>query len=60
VVVDRFTIMAHFIPIDKKDSPTVAKVYLVQVWMYHGFPEDVVSDRDGIFTGQYFTDLDNF
>jgi len=23
---------------------------------YHGFPEDVVSDRDGTFTGQYFTD----
>lgn len=27
------------------------------VWKYHGFPEDVVSDRDGTFTGQFFTDL---
>jgi hypothetical protein len=57
VVVDRFTKMAHFIPISKKDSPTVARAYLENVWKYHGFPEDVVSDRDGTFTGQFFTDL---
>jgi len=44
VVVDRFTEMAHFIPLSKKDSPTVAKAYLENVWKYHGFPEDVVSD----------------
>jgi len=57
VVVDRFMKMADFIPIDKKDSPTVAKAYLDDVGKYHGFPEDVVSDRDGTFTGRYFTDL---
>jgi len=33
VVVDRFTKMAHFIPLSKKDSPTVAKAYLC----YGGF-----------------------
>jgi len=60
VVVDRFTKMAHFIPLSTKDSPTVAKAYLENVWKYHGFPEDVVSDRDGTFTGQYFTDLYNY
>jgi len=60
VVVDRFTKMAHFIPLSRKDSPTVAKAYLENVWKYHGFPEDVVSDRDGTFTGQYFTDLYNY
>jgi hypothetical protein len=52
--------MAHFIPLKKQDSPTVAKAYLENVWKYHGFPEDVVSDRDGTFTGQYFTDLYNY
>ena len=57
VVVDRFTKMAHFIPIGKKDSPTVARAYLENVWKYHGFPEDVVSDRDGTFTGQFSMDL---
>jgi hypothetical protein len=57
VVVDWFTKMAHFIPIKKKDSPTVARAYLDNVSKYHGFPEDVVSDCDGTFTGQFFTDL---
>jgi hypothetical protein len=31
VVVDRFTTMAHFVPIKKKDSPTVARAYLENV-----------------------------
>jgi len=51
VVVDHFTKMAHFIPIKKKHSPMVAREYLENVWKYHGFPADVVSDRDGTFTG---------
>jgi len=57
VVVDHFTKMAHIIPIKKKDSPMVARAYLENVLKYHGFPEEVVSDQDGTFTGQYFTDL---
>jgi len=60
VVVDRFTKMAHFVPIKKKDSPTVARAYLENIWKYHGFPEDVVSDRDTTFTGSFFTDLYNY
>lgn len=60
VVVDRFTKMAHFMLIGKKDSPIVARAYLENVWKYHGFPEDVVSDRDRTFTGQFFTDLYNY
>ena len=57
VIVDRFTKMAHFIPLKKKDSPTVARAYLENIWKYHGFAEDVVSDRDGTFTSQFFTEL---
>jgi transposase InsO family protein len=49
--------MAHFIPIRKKDSPTVARAYLEDDWKYHGFPDDMVSDWDGTFTGQFFSDL---
>jgi len=60
VLVDRFTKMAHFVPIKKKDSPTVARAYLENIWKYHGFPEDVVSDRDTTFTGSFFTDLYNY
>jgi hypothetical protein len=57
VVVDRFTKMAHFVPVNKKDSPTVACAYLENIWKYHGFPEDVVSDRDTTFMGSFFTAL---
>jgi len=57
VVVDWLTKMAHFIPIKKKDSPTVARAYLENVWKYHGFPGDIVSDRDCTFTGIFFMDL---
>ena len=60
IVVDRFSKMAHFIPIKKKDSPTVARAYLENIWKYHGLPEDVVSDRDSTFTGSLFTDLYNY
>ena len=56
-VVDHFTKMAHFIPVGKKVSPTIARAYLEKVWKYHGFPEDVVSDRDRTFTGKFCTDL---
>ena len=52
--------MAHFVPIEKKDSPTVASAYMDNVWKYHGFPEDLVSDRDSTFTGSFFTDLYNY
>jgi len=59
-VVDRFTKMAHVIPIKKKDSPTVAQAYLENIWKYHGFPKDVVSDRDCTFTGRFFPDVYNY
>jgi len=49
--------MAYFIPMSKKNSPTVSKAYLKIVWKYHGFPEYVVSDRDGTFRAQYFMNL---
>jgi hypothetical protein len=57
VVMDRFTKMANFILIKKKDCPTVAQAFLENFWNYHWFPEDVVPDQDGTFTGQFFTNL---
>jgi len=32
VVVDRFTKMAHIVPLKKKDSPAVASAYLENIW----------------------------
>jgi len=60
VVVDQFTKMAHDIPFRKKDSTMVAKAYQENQWKYHGFPGDVVSNRDSTFTGNFFTDLYNY
>jgi hypothetical protein len=60
VVVDWFTVMADFIPFKKKDSPTVGRGYLENVWRNDGFPEDIVSDRDLMIMGSFFTDLHNF
>jgi len=49
--------MAHFIPIVKREATEVARAYLNGVWKYHGIPEDIVSDRDATFTGQYIANL---
>jgi hypothetical protein len=57
VVIDRFTKIAHFIPLDKKDSPTVARAYLNNVGKYPRLPEDLVSDRDTRFSSQELTEL---
>jgi len=38
----------------------VARAYLENVLKYHRYSEDVVSDRDGTFTGQFFTDLHDY
>jgi hypothetical protein len=60
VMVHRFTKIAHFIPIKKKDSPTVAGAYLENEWKYHKFSEDVVSDRDSTFMRSFFRNLYNY
>lgn len=51
-MVDRFVKMPNFIPIaKKKNQPTVARAYLENVWKYHAFPEDIVSNWDGTSDG---------
>ena len=60
VVIDRFTKMAHFIPTAKRESSVVARLFLDNVWKYHGLPTDIVSDRDGVFTEHFIVDLYKF
>ena len=55
----QFLQTAHLIPIKNHDSPMIANADLDSVWKHHGFPEDVVSDRNGTFTKQYFSYLNN-
>ena len=50
VVIDRFTKMAHFIPLREKTASDLAKIFTREVWRLHGLPTDIVSDRDSRFT----------
>jgi len=54
VVIDRFTKMAHFLPLNK-EKKTVADLavgFAREVWKYHGIPTDIVSDRDSQFISE--------
>jgi len=54
VVIDRFTKMAHFLPLkkNKKTTADLAVVFAKEVCKYHGLPADIVSDRDSRFTSE--------
>ena len=53
VVVDKFSKYAHFIPLTHPfTAPSVAKVYLSEVYRLHGLPVAMISDRDPIFTSR--------
>jgi len=52
VVIDRFTKMAHFIPLptNEKTAADLATRFAKEIWKYHGLPTDIASDRDSRFT----------
>lgn len=50
-VVDRFSKMAHFIPLGHPYSAlSVAQAFFANIVKLHGFPCSIVSDRDPVFT----------
>ncbi|WVZ64411.1 hypothetical protein U9M48_013924 [Paspalum notatum var. saurae] len=50
-VVDRFSKMAHFIPLGHPYTAlTVAQAFFEGIVRLHGFPCSIVSDRDPVFT----------
>jgi transposase InsO family protein len=54
-VVDRFTKMAHFIPLkEPATAENLAKVFVREIWRLHGLPSDIVSDRDSRFTSNFW------
>jgi hypothetical protein len=58
VVVDKFTKFAHFIPLSHPYIvASVAQLFLSQVYRLHGFPLAVISDRDPIFTSEFWQHL---
>jgi hypothetical protein len=54
VVIDRFTKMAHFVPLPKseKTASDLARIFAREIWRHHGLPSDIVSDRDSRFTSE--------
>lgn len=57
-VVDRFSKMAHFIPLGHPYSAaTVALAFFTDIVRLHGLPETIVSDRDPVFTSQFWPEL---
>lgn len=58
-VVDRFSKMAHFIPLKKDDSSAeaVANAFVQHVVRLHGLPVDIVSDRDRRFTSKFWSTI---
>ena len=58
VVVDRMTKQAHFIPTRTRYSASqVAWQFIEYVFKHHGFPQEIVSDRDAKFMGHFWQEL---
>jgi hypothetical protein len=58
VVVDKFSKMVHLIPTtDKVTSVEVAQLVFDGVIRLHGFPENMISDRDSKFTAKFWQAL---
>jgi hypothetical protein len=55
VVVDKFS---HFIPLHHPFSTQkVAQVFLDNIFCLHGLPTHIISERDPIFTSQFWREL---
>ena len=58
VVVERLTKWAYFIPFLRKATATdLAHVFMEKVFARHGMPAEIISDRDKLFTSQFWQSL---
>jgi hypothetical protein len=57
-VVDRFNKYAHFFPINHPFTASViAQVFLDNVVKLHGVPQTIISDKDKVFIGAFWSKL---
>ena len=55
IVVEKLTNSSHFIPVNstyKFDS--IAKIFMKEIFILHGFPKAMISDRDTKFTYNFW------
>lgn len=58
VVVDKFSKYAHFLKLCHPFSASkIAKLYMEQIYKLHAMPSAIISDRDKIFTSQFWQEL---
>lgn len=58
VIVDRFTKMAHFIPLKPPaGSKELASIFVKEIWRLHGLPSEIISDRDSRFTSGFWNSI---
>lgn len=58
VIVDKFSKYAHFLTLSHPYTALqVAQQYFDQIYMLHGIPSAIISDRDKIFTSALWKEL---
>jgi hypothetical protein len=58
VIVDKFSKFSHFVPIKHPfTAAVVAKLFMQHVYKLHGMPSVIISNRDRIFTSQFWKTL---
>ena len=58
VVVDKLTKATHFIPVKSTHKTNdIAKIFMKDIFILHGFPKEIVSDIDPKFTSNFWKGL---
>ena len=61
VFIDKFSKMAHFVPITKEGftAESLADIFLTHVYRLHGLPRTIVSDRDPRINNEFWKTIFN-
>jgi transposase InsO family protein len=58
VIVDRFTKVAHFLPVKALyPTRTYAELYIARIMSLHGVPKTIVSDRGPQFISRFWEEF---
>ncbi|MCO5587502.1 hypothetical protein L7F22_041451 [Adiantum nelumboides] len=57
-IIFRFSMQTHFFPVRKKIKPDhMARLFMSNIFKYHGMPQSIVSDRDSRMTSLFWRGL---